>query len=344
MNRAEKPTILVVDDIPANIELLAGLLRDSYRVKAALNGPRALSICAGDTPPDLVLLDVMMPGMDGFEVCRLLKADPETARMPVIFVTARDRLDDEQAAMELGAVDYITKPVRPAILFSRIRSQLALYFQQRELDRLKINPDAPLQESWLTILRRLARAAEQRDIQAGQHVMRMSHYAQLIAQRCDSNPAWATLVFEAAPMHDVGKVGIADHILLKPGQLSEDEWEVVRQHPQLGADIIGNHESRVLQVAREIALSHHEKWDGSGYPNSLGGAQIPLSGRITAIADVFDALTSPRPHKEAWSVNEAVRLIDQSAGQHFDPDLVHLFHEVLPQVLEVREQFRAPGA
>lgn len=335
----DKQIILVVDDTPDNIDVLSGILRPEFRVKAALSGARALNIANGHPRPDMILLDIMMPEMDGYEVCRRLKADPATAAIPVIFVTAKNEDIDETRGLELGAVDYITKPVRPAIVKGRVRTQLALSDQNRALEKTVRERTAELQQTRLEIIRRLGRAAEFKDNETGLHVIHMSHYARLIAEALDKGEKWTDLVFNAAPMHDIGKIGIPDAILCKPGKLNKDEWAIMTRHPEYGAAIIGEHDSELLKMAREIALAHHEKWDGSGYPCGLAGEAIPLSARIVAIADVFDALTSERPYKRAWPVEDAIRLIDEGAGQHFDPRLVAVFHRVLADVLEIKQRY-----
>jgi len=336
----EKQTILVVDDTPENIDVLSGLLRSEFRVKAAPNGPRALQIAQALPQPDLILLDIMMPGMDGYQVCRELKSDPRTRHIPVIFVTARSDVEDEAKGLSLGAVDYITKPISPPIVLARVRTQLALHDQNRQLEQRVRERTEELVETRLEVIRRLGRAAELKDNETGLHVIRMSHYARLLAQALGVGPDWSELLFNAAPMHDVGKIGIPDRILLKPGPLDADEWAVMQRHPVYGAEIIGEHDSALLRLSREIALHHHEKWDGSGYPNALKAAGIPLSARIVAIADVFDALTTARPYKKAWEVEDAVRHIQQQAAIHFDPELVPLFSRTLPDMLEIRKRYR----
>lgn len=344
MERADaKQLVLVVDDTPDNIDVLSSVLRPEYRVKAALNGERALQIANAEPMPDMILLDIMMAGMDGYEVCRQLKANPATSNIPIIFVTARNQEEDEKKGLELGAVDYITKPISPAIVLARVHTHLSLYDQNRVLERKVRERTEELLDTRLEIIRRLGRAAEYRDNETGLHVIRMSHYSRLIAEAVERGHAWSDLVFNAAPMHDIGKIGIPDNILLKPGRLDDDEWKVMRQHPAFGAAIIGDHGSELLKMAKEIALTHHEKWDGSGYPNGLKGEEIPLTGRIVAIADVFDALTSQRPYKQAWPVEEAVKLIDVNAGVHFDPRLVPLFHTVMREILDIKEQYAETG-
>lgn len=322
----QRPRLLLVDDEPTNLQVLRHVLQADYRLLFATDGARALQV-AREQLPQLILLDIMMPGMDGYAVCRALKADPATAGIPVIFVTALNDSQDETAGFNAGAVDYITKPVSPPVVRARVRNHLSLV----RVDELR--------ETRLQIVQRLGRAAEYKDNETGLHVIRMSHFSQLLALAAGCSPAWAEDLLNAAPMHDVGKIGIPDAVLRKPGPLDADEWATMRRHPEIGAEIIGEHPSGVLQLAREIALAHHEKWDGSGYPRGLAGEAIPLSARIVAIADVFDALTTRRPYKEPWPVQEAMNHIAAQAGKHFDPALVALFAPLLPQLLEIRARW-----
>ena len=322
----QRPRLLLVDDEPTNLQVLRHILQADYRLLFATDGERALQV-AREQRPDLVLLDIMMPHMDGYAVCRALKADAATASTPVIFITALNDSQDETAGFDVGGVDYLTKPVSPPVVRARVRTHLSLV----RMDELR--------ETRLQIVQRLGRAAEYKDNETGMHVIRMSHFSQLLALAAGCSPAWAEDLLNAAPMHDVGKIGIPDAVLRKPGPLDADEWATMRRHPEIGAEIIGEHPSGVLQLAREIALAHHEKWDGSGYPRGLAGEAIPLSARIVAIADVFDALTTRRPYKEPWPVQEAMNHIAAQAGKHFDPALVALFAPLLPQLLEVRARW-----
>jgi len=330
--------ILVVDDVETNVDILVAILGDDYDLSVALDGPSALEYVA-EEPVDLILLDIMMPEMDGYEVCRQLKKNISTRSIPVIFVTAMGEVRDETKGFELGAVDYITKPVSPPIVKARVSTQLALYDLNRELERKVQERTAELNRTRLEIIRRLGRAAEFKDNETGLHVVRMSYYAKLIAQAAGFNDEHAELLLNAAPMHDIGKIGIPDNILRKPGKLDDEEWEMMRQHTKFGAEILGDQDSVLLQLAREIALSHHEKWNGKGYPNGLAGAEIPLESRIVAIADVFDALTNERPYKKAWPIEEAVALIERESGEHFDPALVDAFLKALPEMLEIKAQY-----
>ena len=334
-----QPTILVVDDTPANISVLMEILRGEYRILAATNGEQALKIARGDAPPDLILLDVMMPGMSGHEVCERLKAESSTRKIPVIFVTAMNQVEDEAQGFALGAVDYITKPVSPPIVKARVKTHLALYDQNRELERMVRERTAELHHTRLEIIKRLGRAGEFRDNETGMHVIRVAHFCRLLGEAVRMNEEDLDLLFNAAPMHDIGKIGVRDHVLLKPDKLTDEEIKVMRQHVPFGGEIIGEHADRLLAMAQLIALTHHEKWDGTGYPRGLKGEEIPLVGRITTIADVFDALTSVRPYKKAWPVEDAVKLIGREAGTSFDPELVQKFVALLPQVLAVREKY-----
>ncbi|MBK1718279.1 HD-GYP domain-containing protein [Thiocystis violacea] len=340
MESARRQTILVVDDAPANIDLLVGSLKDDYNVKAATRGEQALRIVRSGDPPDMILLDIMMPGMDGYEVCRQLKDDYTTRHIPIIFITARIAIEDEIRGFELGAADYIAKPISPPVVQARVRAQLALHDQTQVLDREVKKQTAQLHETRLRIIQRLGRAAEYKDNETGLHVIRMSHYSRILGLAIGMSESEADLLMNAAPMHDVGKIGIPDRILRKPGKLDPDEWAIMRTHCQIGADIIGDTgDSDLLRMARIVALTHHEKWNGTGYPCGLAAEGIPRVGRIVAIADVFDALTSERPYKRAWSVDEAVALLRSDAGIHFDPQLVPLFLEALPEVLRFKDRY-----
>lgn len=321
-----KHRILVVDDEPTNLQLLRYILEEKYRLMFATDGAKALQL-AREQHPDLILMDIMMPVMNGYDTVRALKADPATRHIPVIFVTAMSEVEDEALGFEIGAVDYLTKPVSPPIVLARVRTHLALVGVEE------------LNATRLQIIQRLGRAAEYKDNETGLHVIRMSHYARVLGLATGMDEEDAEQLLNAAPMHDVGKIGIPDDILLKPGKLTEQEWDVMRRHPYIGYKIIGEQASPLLSLAAEIAYTHHEKWDGSGYPRRLQGEEIPLAGRIVALADVFDALTTARPYKAAWSVEQAVELIRSEAGRHFDPNLVPLFLDRLPQLLEIRERW-----
>ncbi len=333
-----RASILVIDDAPENIDLLVEILKEEYRVRAAINGAQGLKIARLTNAPDLILLDIMMPGIDGFEVCRQLKEDPTTSHIPIIFVTAKITTADEIKGFELGAVDYITKPISPPVVLARVKTHLALYDQNRELDRKVRQQTKAIHETRLKIIQRLGRAAEFKDDDTGMHVIRMSHYSRVLGIAAGMSETAADMLLDAAPMHDIGKIGIPDSILQKPGTLDEQEWNTMQTHAQMGQDIIGDDDSELLRMAAAVAISHHEHWDGSGYPNNLSGEKIPMVGRIVAIADVFDALTSVRPYKESWSVEDAVTHLQAQAGKQFDPRLVSLFVENLDEILKIKAQ------
>lgn len=322
----EIPVILLVDDEPTNLRVLRTVLHEQYRLLFAKSGEEALQLVA-QHQPDLILLDVMMPGMTGFDVCTALKADAVSRQIPVIFVTAlRDEID-ETRGFEVGAVDYITKPISPSVVKARVKTHLSLV----QADELK--------KTRLQVIQRLGRAAEYKDNETGLHILRMSHYAQIIALAAGLSPAFAEELLHAAPMHDIGKIGIADHILLKPGKLTADEYREMQRHPLIGAEIIGDCDSSLLQMAKTVALYHHEKWDGSGYPHGLKGEDIPLEARIVALCDVFDALTSTRPYKQAWSVEDTLQHLRSQKGLHFDPALVDLLEQQLAQILQIKARW-----
>jgi putative two-component system response regulator len=320
-------TILVVDDEPTNLRVLNQVLAKQYRLIFAKNGQEALSL-AEKNIPDLILLDVMMPQMTGYQVCETLKADNSLKHIPVIFVTALDDQDDEAKGLNLGAVDYIAKPISAAVVRARVKTHLSLV-QADELRRTR-----------LQIIQRLGRAAEYKDNETGMHVMRMSHYSRIIAKGYGFSEIEAENLFNAAPMHDIGKIGIPDSIMLKPGKLTKEEFAVMQQHPEIGAEILGESDSDLIELAKVVSLTHHEKWDGSGYPKGLKGQNIPIEGRIVALADVFDALTSVRPYKDAWPLDKTLAFIDEQTGKHFDPEVVTVFNSKLDELLVVKERWK----
>jgi putative two-component system response regulator len=330
--------VLIVDDTPQNISLINAALMDDYSIVIATSGKQAIEICLAMTI-DIILLDVMMPDMDGFETCQRLKENPLTRDIPVIFVTASGEVEDESMGFDCGAVDYITKPIRMPIVRSRVKTHLVLYDQNRALELLVQERTAELNESRLEILHRLGSAGEYRDNETGQHVSRVCHYSRLIAQATGLPESEANLLYNAAALHDTGKIGIPDTILFKPGKLDEEEWKIIKTHCEIGHKIIGAHTDIMLKTAASIALTHHERWDGSGYPQGLKRHDIPLFGRIVGIADVFDALTAERPYKQAWPVAEAVNEIMRCRELHFDPQIVDSFLHVIPEMTEVQYQF-----
>ncbi|QDQ25149.1 two-component system response regulator [Chitinimonas arctica] len=359
-NPTDRQTVLVVDDTPENLTLLHGLLQGSYRTLIANSGERALQLLDGDILPDLVLLDIMMPGMGGYEMCRRLKSDPRTADIPVIFLTAKSEVEDEQAGFAAGAVDYITKPISPPIVLARVRTQLKLKaaadFLEDKADYLQAEVKRRTHEVQViqdVTIMALASLAETRDNETGNHIRRTQRYVRLLANRLKAHPKFQALLddetiqllFKSAPLHDIGKVGIPDSILLKPGRLTPEEFEIMKTHTTLGQKTIAVAEklldapSSFLRLAREIAYSHQEKWDGSGYPDGLAGNEIPVSARLMAVADVYDALISRRVYKPALSHAEAVDLIREGRGHHFDPDVVDAFMQISEEFRIVAEQF-----
>lgn len=339
-------TILIVDDTPENLLLLSELLQPHYRVRAASSGRRALQVAISAPMPDLILLDVMMPEMDGYAVLTQLQADPRTASIPVIFVTALDRSADEERGLMLGAVDYISKPIKPAIVLARVRTHLELksardWLQDRnavleaEVAR-RLNENLLIQD---VSIRALAHLAEIRDPETGDHLRRTQGYMRVLATHLREYPRFAAFLTDqniqalvkSAPLHDIGKVGIPDHILLKPGKLTPEEWEIMKTHSRLGRDAIeqAEHDAdqpvEFLRMAKDIAHYHHEKWDGSGYPDGLAGEAIPIPARLMALADVFDALIARRAYKAPFPFERAVEIIREGRGSHFDPAVVDAF-------------------
>jgi len=355
MSEYSRPTILVVDDTPDNLKLMSGLLKDRYRVKIANNGEKALSITGSEAPPDLILLDIMMPGMDGHEVCRRLKAERTTRDIPVIFLTAMSGSEDEEAGLKMGAVDYVTKPITPAVILARVETHLKLKassdFLRDKADYLaaevarRTRELAAIQD--VTILA-MASLAETRDSDTGNHIRRTQFYVRALAEKLKDHPRFSAalddavidMLFKSAPLHDIGKVGIPDRILLKPGRFEPAEFEIMKTHTTLGRDAIEHAERSLgtpvefLAMAKEIAYGHQEKWDGSGYPQGIGGDDIPVSARLMAVADVYDALISRRVYKEGMPHEKAVEIIREGAGSHFDPDIVDAF-------LALQDEFRA---
>ena len=357
----DKATVLVVDDTPANLSLMTGLLRDIYKVKAAIDGEKALRIAQSDAPPDLILLDIMMPGMDGYEVCRRLQANPVTRDIPIIFLTAKAGIEDEKMGLELGAVDYITKPISPPIVLARVRNHLALKasadFLRNKADFLEaevVRRTAEVMAIQDVTIMAMASLAETRDSDTGNHIRRTQHYVKVLAQHLRKHPRFASvldddryiaLLFKSAPLHDIGKVGIPDRILLKPGKLTFEEFEIMKTHTTLGRDAIQSAEEHLgmkvefLNLAKEIAYGHQEKWDGSGYPQGAAGEAIPVGARLMAVADVYDALISRRVYKEGMPHDKAAAIIVQGRGQHFDPDIVDAFVAVQDQFQAIAQRF-----
>lgn len=322
----EATPLLVVDDDPANLALMRTILRDQYRLIFARNGEEAIAL-ARKHRPALILLDIQMPDMDGYAVCQRLKIDPALADTPVIFVTALGEVGNEATGFAMGAVDYLVKPVSPEIVRSRVRAHLSLVRGTR------------LEKSYHDAIFMLGEAGHYRDNDTGAHIWRMAAYAKALASAGGWKDEGAKLIELAAPMHDTGKLGVPDAILLKPAKLDADEWVVMKTHSQIGHDILAKSDAPIFTLAAEIALRHHERWDGSGYPGGLSGESIPESARIVALADVFDALTMKRPYKEAWPIERVTATLLESAGSHFDPRLTEIFLSIMPKILEIRARW-----
>jgi putative two-component system response regulator len=358
--RSANPVVLIVDDTPENLTIMNGLLKDAYRTRVANSGERALKLAAAEPKPDLVLLDIMMPGMDGYEVCRRLKADAATHEIPVIFLTAKTQVEDESRGFEVGCVDYITKPISPPIVLARVRTHLAL---KAAADFLRdkneyLAAEVARRTKQISVVQdvtimAMASLAETRDNETGNHIRRTQHYVRVLALELRKQPkftavlddATVELLFKSAPLHDIGKVGIPDAILLKPGKLTPEEFEVMKTHTRLGRDAIVAAEALLdepvsfLEYAREIAYSHQEKWDGTGYPEGLAGERIPLSARLMAVADVYDALISRRCYKPPVPHDQAVEIIREGRGKHFDPQVVDSFLAIEEACRAIAERY-----
>ncbi|MEA3469638.1 MAG: response regulator [Thermodesulfobacteriota bacterium] len=339
--KTKRNTVLLVDDTPANIKVLVGALREHYRLIVATNGLDGLRV-AIEKKPDLILLDVVMPGMDGYEVCERLKSQPETADIPIIFVTALDEEKDETRGFLLGAVDFIVKPVNPVIVKARVQTHIALRLAQRELQRhrdeleeMVLERTRELRETQIEITNRLLQAAEYHEHQTSHHVTRMAHYCVILGRAHGMGEGELNLFFYASAMHDIGKLGISDAILHKKGTLTPDEFDEMKRHTLIGADLLYGSDSELMNMAHMIALTHHEKWDGTGFPLGLRGEEIPFTGRVAALCDVFDALSSKRCYKDAWPLSEAKKVVVEQKGIHFDPYVVELFLNNYSQIEEV---------
>lgn len=352
----QKPTILIVDDNPENLTVLGELLHQDHRVLAATSGAGALQLARRVPRPDLILLDVMMPEMNGYQVLAALHASPETREIPIIFTTAMCSTEDEEHGLQLGAADYLTKPLRPAIVLARVQTHLAIKRARDALKRDKASLETEvlrqMQENRLiqdVTMRALARLAETRDNETGNHILRTQEYVELLARHARLLPQFSdelsernvALISKSAPLHDIGKVGIPDRILLKPGKLAPEEWEIMKTHAALGADAIGRAVADLQQpagflvYATQIARHHHERWDGTGYPDGLAGTDIPLAARLMAIADVFDALISRRTYKAPMPPAQAREVMAAQRGRHFDPGLLDVFLDAFDEFCEI---------
>jgi putative two-component system response regulator len=340
--------IVIVDDNPVNLKLMESLVRRVGDCEPLLfqNPATGLEWCLGNVP-DLLIVDYMMPPPDGLEFIRQFRANPRNADIPVLMITADHEKQTRYAALETGANDFLTKPIDGAEFRARLRNMLALRRSQRSLaDRAAwlaekvAEATQEILEREREMIVRLSRAAEFRDPETGAHIQRMANYSRLIAQQLGLSQQEQELILRAAPMHDVGKIAIPDSILLKPGRLDEEELKIMRTHAEKGYEILQGSKSSLLDSAALIAWTHHEKWDGSGYPRGLKGEDIPLHGRIVAVADVFDALTTERPYKKAWEIGRAVQFLQDGAGTHFDPDCIQAFLARLDDALAIRERFQ----
>ena len=336
-----RPVILAVDDAEDLLALIGKALSSEYQVKLATDGGDALTLAAAAPQPDLILLDVEMPGATGFEVCQLLKEDPATARIPVIFLTGRVEPAEQLEGLDLGAVDYLTKPINAKLLLARVRIHLALAGRQAVLEREVQERTVQLEDARSQLIRRLARAMEfHESAAAGNRVQRVSQYAKLLTQAAGLKPEMAELMQKASPLYDIGKLGVPSEVLRKPGKLTAPDLERMRRHPELGAEIIGEHKDPVLALARTLALTHHERWDGSGYPKKLRGNEIPWPGRIMALVDAFESMTTTQFYRQKpLTVDEAAAQITQGFGKHFDPSLAEAFAKALPVMRKVRETY-----
>ena len=348
-----KPVILVVDDQPQNIELLeAHLATQGYDIVSAANGQEALEKLSKNEI-DLILLDVMMPGMDGFEVTRRVRQDDKHRLLPIILVTALRETQDRIKGIEAGCDDFISKPFDKMELLARVRSLLKVkayndllsnYQNELELEVAKRTEELKqaferIKAASLDTIYRLSMASEYKDEDTGAHIKRMSRYSAAVARRLGLDENMVETILYAAPMHDVGKIGIPDQILMKPGKLDPAEWKIMKQHTVIGAKILEGSEAEFIRIGETIAQTHHEKWDGSGYPNNLKGMEIPITGRVTAIADVFDALLSKRPYKKPFSVEKSLAIIKVGRGSHFDPDVVDAFFAIQDEILTIKNQY-----
>jgi len=339
--------VLVVDDAPANIKVLVSLLRETYHISVATNGEDGLALAGESPPPDCILLDILMPGMDGYEVCRRLKNNPLTAKIPVLFVTSLDDTEDETRGFESGAVDYITKPIQPATVLARVATHIQLYEYQHHLEALVRERTCQLAATQDAAILSLATLAECRDVDTGHHLHRTREYVRVLAHYLFGlgsfpdvlrDQGTVEMLYKSAPLHDIGKVGIRDAVLLKPSSFTDEEYEAMKQHTVLGMEAIRAAEETLgpdsfLQFAGEIAWCHHECWDGTGYPRGLAGEVIPLAARMMAVADVYDALVMPRIYKEPMVHTEAVKHIVSGRATKFDPLMVDAF-------LACEEEFR----
>ena len=339
MNAKTQPVILAVDDATDLLALMAKALGTQYKVLTAADGGEAISAAQGDPRPDLILLDVEMPSVSGFEVCRALKAEPRTADIPVIFLTGKSEAQAQVEGLELGAVDYVTKPINAKVLMARVRMHLALSNQRHELERMVQERTAQLERTRTELILRLGRAMQMHETaSAGNRAVRLAQYVKLVARAAGAKPQVCEAMAIAAPLHDVGKLGVPSEILQKKEKLSAPDWERIRRHPKIGADIIGEQDDPMLKLAHQVALTHHENWDGSGYPNGLKGDAIPWPGRVMAVVDTFESMTETQFYHEPRKPEDAAAEIERLSGKRYDPKVVEAFKAALPAMLKVREQ------
>jgi len=335
-----QPVILAVDDATDLLALMAKALGTQYKVLTANNAGDAIALAGGEPRPSLVLLDIEMPDVSGFEVCRALKGEASTADIPVIFLTGKTEAQAQVEGFELGAVDYITKPINAKVLMARVRMHLALADQRHELEHLVQERTAQLEKTRTELIRRLGRAMQMHESSAvGNRVMRLGQYAKLIAQAAGAKPQVCEMMMIVAPLHAVGKLGVPSEILQKKEKLSAPDWERIKRHPKIGAEIIGEHDDPLLKLARQVALTHHENWDGSGYPDGLKGEAIPWPGRVMAVVDSFEAMTATQFYRAPKSNEDAAFEIEKLAGKRYDPKVVDAFKKALPAMLKVKSEF-----
>lgn len=335
----DKPLVLIVDDEPINIKLLSKILQAQYSIRIATRGEEALERALIEPKPEVILLDVMMPGMDGYTVCRKLKSSPDTSNIPIIFITAKSEIEDEAEGFESGAVDYINKPVSKSLVLARVKTHITLADRVKSYERIIFKRTQELKNNQRAAISMLGEAGHYNDNDTGVHIWRMAAYAKEIAQVLDWPVKKADMLLQAATLHDTGKIGIPDSILKAPRKLNSDEWEVMKSHTTIGFSILSKSKSKLFSMASEIALYHHERWDGTGYPEGLKGAKIPQSARIVAVADVFDALTMKRSYKREWAAEEAFNEIVKEKGTHFDPAVVDAFVSIFDKIKEIRFRF-----
>jgi putative two-component system response regulator len=335
-----RPVLLAVDDVEDLLALMRKVLSDEYVVLTASNPGDAIGLAGGDPRPDIILLDVEMPDVSGFEVCQALKGDAATADIPVVFLTSKAEAEAQVEAFSLGAVDYLIKPINVAILKTRVKMHISLANQRHALEHLVKQRTAQVERTRAEIIRRLSRAMELHESAAvGNRSLRLGHYAKLIAKAAGAKPQVVELMATAAPLHDIGKLGVPSEILRKREKLSVPDLERIRRHPQIGADIIGEHEDPLLKLARQIALTHHERWDGTGYPQGLKGEAIPWPGRVMAVVDAFEAMTTTQFYREPRSVEDAALEIEVGSGRKYDPKVVAAFKKALPAMKKVRQSY-----